>query len=119
MTQSLDLVEVRTGAYHDSGSLMQVSRAVAATAGVSAAQVAMATELNVEVLTGMGFRVPDDANVFVSAREPSPRMCAGRSAARGVTACIRAGSGAGGHAADLVAARRGATCPISVPGAMP
>ena len=47
-------VDVRRGAYHDSVTLMQVSKAVAATPGVSAVQVAMATELNVEVLTGMG-----------------------------------------------------------------
>lgn len=53
-------VEVRRGAYHDSVSLLQVSRTVAATDGVQAAQVAMATELNVEVLRGMGFEVPAD-----------------------------------------------------------
>lgn len=54
-------VELRRGAYHDSVSLMQVSRQVAATSGVVAAQVAMATELNVEVLTGMGFAIPPEA----------------------------------------------------------
>ncbi|GGL29826.1 FdrA family protein [Phycicoccus endophyticus] len=54
-------VELRPGAYHDSVSLLQVSRVVAGAAGVEAAQVAMATELNVEVLTGMGFLVPPDA----------------------------------------------------------
>lgn len=57
----IENVELRSGAYHDSVSLMQVSRAVAATPGVDAAQVAMATELNVDVLTGMGFTVPPDA----------------------------------------------------------
>ena len=54
-------VELRRGAYHDSVSLMQVSRAVAGTPGVTAAQVAMATELNVDVLRGMGFDVPAEA----------------------------------------------------------
>ena len=54
-------VELRRGAYHDSVSLMQVSRTVAGTPGVAAAQVAMATELNVDVLRGMGFDVPDEA----------------------------------------------------------
>ena len=49
-------VELRRGAYHDSVSLMQVSRAVAGTPGVAAAQVAMATELNVEVLARHGLR---------------------------------------------------------------
>ncbi|QGN59274.1 FdrA family protein [Nostocoides sp. HKS02] len=38
---------------------MQVSRQVAGAAGVSAAQVAMATELNLEVIGGMGFSVPE------------------------------------------------------------
>lgn len=54
-------VELRRGAYHDSVSLMQVSRSVAGAPGVQAAQVAMATELNVDVLRGMGFEVPVDA----------------------------------------------------------
>ena len=51
-------VEVRPGAYADSVTLLQVSRAVQATPGVVAAQVAMATGLNLEVLEGMGFDVP-------------------------------------------------------------
>ncbi|QKE85642.1 FdrA family protein [Arthrobacter sp. NEB 688] len=54
-------VELRRGAYHDSVSLMQVSRSVAGAPGVQAAQVAMATELNVDVLGQMGFEVPADA----------------------------------------------------------
>ncbi|KRE62140.1 FdrA family protein [Nostocoides sp. Soil756] len=54
-------VELRRGAYHDSVSLLQVSRAVAGAPGVEAAQVAMATELNVDVLRGMGFAVPEEA----------------------------------------------------------
>src|SRR4051794_1796938 len=54
-------VEVRPGAYHDSVTLLQVSRVVAEVDGVSAAQVAMATDLNVEVLRRMGFGVPADA----------------------------------------------------------
>ena len=45
---SRERVEVRPGAYHDSVTLLQVSRAVAGVEGVSAAQVAMATDLNVE-----------------------------------------------------------------------
>ena len=50
-------VEVRS-AYADSVTLLQVSREVATVPGVAAAQVAMATPLNLEVLTGMGFEVP-------------------------------------------------------------
>ena len=49
-----DHVEVRAGAYYDSVSLMQVSRQVASAAGVAAAQVAMATELNLEVIARHG-----------------------------------------------------------------
>jgi FdrA protein len=51
-------VEVRLGAYHDSVTLMQVSRDVGAVDGVSAAQVAMGTELNLDLLRGMGFDPP-------------------------------------------------------------
>jgi FdrA protein len=50
-------VEIRS-AYADSVALLQVSRQVAATPGVQAAQVAMGTPLNLEVLAGMGFDVP-------------------------------------------------------------
>lgn len=54
-------VDLRRGAYHDSVTLLQVSRTVADVVGVEAAQVAMTTELNVEVLTGMGFEIPEAA----------------------------------------------------------
>ena len=54
-------VELRSGAYADSVTLLQVSRAVQGVARVAAAQVAMATPLNVDVLTEMGFTVPAEA----------------------------------------------------------
>jgi len=54
-------VELRPGAYADSVTLLQVSRAVQGLDGVLAAQVAMATALNIEVLTEMGFDVPAEA----------------------------------------------------------
>jgi FdrA protein len=54
-------VEIRKGAYADSVTLLQVSRTVQGVDGVVAAQVAMATALNVEVLTEMGFEVPPEA----------------------------------------------------------
>lgn len=60
-TPSKDHVELRSGAYADSVTLLQVSRAVQAAPGVVAAQVAMATGLNLEVLEGMGFAVPDSS----------------------------------------------------------
>lgn len=52
-------VELRPGAYADSVALLQVSKDVAAVAGVVAAQVAMATELNLDVIEGMGFTIPE------------------------------------------------------------
>lgn len=54
-------VELRPGAYADSVTLLQVSRAVQGLEGVLAAQVAMATGLNIEVLTQMGFTIPPGA----------------------------------------------------------
>jgi FdrA protein len=56
-----DHVELRHGAYADSVTLLQVSRSVQDEPGVVAAQVAMATPLNLEVLTGMGFTLPEAA----------------------------------------------------------
>ncbi len=57
-TTGLTHVEVRSGAYADSVTLLQVSRQVAGTPGTLAAQVAMATPLNLEVLEQMGFTIP-------------------------------------------------------------
>jgi FdrA protein len=55
-------VELRPGAYADSVTLLQVSRTVQGLEKVAAAQVAMATPLNVDVLTEMGFEVPAEAS---------------------------------------------------------
>ncbi|TDD84799.1 FdrA family protein [Actinomadura rubrisoli] len=54
-------LEVRRGTYRDSVSLMEVSRSVTAVDGVDQALVAMATELNLALLDGMGFGSPDGA----------------------------------------------------------
>ena len=64
-----DHVTIRSGAYADSVALLQVSRDVQRVPGVVTAQVAMATPLNVEVLTGLGFELPagTDANDLVVA----------------------------------------------------
>lgn len=51
-------VEVRSGVYRDSVALMQLSRDLATLAGVEAAQVAMGTPLNLEMLTAMGLGAP-------------------------------------------------------------
>ncbi|MDP3892360.1 FdrA family protein [Nocardioides sp.] len=67
-------VELRSGAYADSVTLLQVSRDVAAAPGVLAAQVAMATPLNLEVLAQMGFEVPAASpnDMVVALRVSSP-----------------------------------------------
>ena len=51
-------VELRRGTYRDSVRLLQVSQAVGGLPGVSGAMVAMATDLNLELLAGMGFTPP-------------------------------------------------------------
>lgn len=73
-------VELRPGAYADSVTLLQVSRTVQGLSGVLAAQVAMATPLNVEVLAGMGFEVPAEAtpnDLVVALRLEAPDALAG------------------------------------------
>ena len=121
-------VELRRGAYHDSVSLMQVSRAVAATPGVVAAQVAMATELNVDVLRGMGFDVPEEArpnDLVVALRtETADAVEPGLAAVADALAALRATTDSGGgedavapRTLGSAAAREGATLAvISVPG---
>jgi FdrA protein len=52
-------IEVRRGSYVDSVALMQVSKRVASLDGVVSALVAMGTELNLELVEGMGFDVPE------------------------------------------------------------
>ncbi|MEQ4719909.1 FdrA family protein [Nonomuraea sp. B19D2] len=56
---SSDTVLVRKGTYHDSVSLMRISRALTEMSGVEAAMVAMATELNLGILRDLGFTLPD------------------------------------------------------------
>jgi FdrA protein len=58
MTRS---VEIRAGAYQDSVALMQISRELQAVPGVRSALVAMATELNLDLLDGMGFDRPESS----------------------------------------------------------
>ncbi|MDH3397665.1 MAG: FdrA family protein [Acidimicrobiia bacterium] len=72
----MDSVEVRRGTYHDSVRLMQASRALQQAQGVEEALVAMATDLNRELLAGMGFDVtvigeagPNDLIVAVRAAD--------------------------------------------------
>lgn len=55
------MVQVRPGAYTDSVSLMLISKEVGQLPEVRSALVAMATELNLELLVSMGFEAPADA----------------------------------------------------------
>jgi FdrA protein len=65
------LIDVRRGLYLDSVALMQISQVVARSPGVSAALVAMATELNLDLLAGLDFAVPEQvgpADLLVAIR---------------------------------------------------
>jgi FdrA protein len=66
-------VQVRPGAYQDSVSLMLVSRDLQSREGVESVLVAMATGLNLDLLTEMGFERPEagpnDMLVAVSAAD--------------------------------------------------
>lgn len=59
---SVERVVLRRGLYADSVTLMQLSREIATADGVQAALVAMATELNLDVLAGMGFTLPAESD---------------------------------------------------------
>jgi FdrA protein len=61
VTEGKELVEVRSGAYHDSVTLMRAGRRVAERPGVRAAMTAMATPVNLDLLAGMGFTPPPGA----------------------------------------------------------
>jgi len=50
-------VDVHRGRYADSVALMQLSQQLSAADGVLTAQIAMATELNLEVLSALGFSI--------------------------------------------------------------
>jgi FdrA protein len=125
-----DHVELRTGAYADSVTLLQVSRRVADVEGVTAAQVAMGTPLNVEVLTGMGFDVPAEATpqhlvVAVRLADPgSPGAALDRALAAVADGLATTGATAAGPreeapprtTASALRAAPGALALVSVPG---
>lgn len=89
-------VEVRPGTYHDSVTLMQVSQAVQGEDGVGSALVAMATQLNLDLLAGMGFEPPaaspNDLVVGVTAADDG---ALGRALARVESALTARPSGSG------------------------
>jgi FdrA protein len=120
-------VEVRRGAYHDSVTLLQVSRTVAEVEGVTAAQVAMATDLNVEVLRRMSFDVPAEAgpnDLVVAVRAVDDDALAAADAAVARELAGRRGASGGGASPTErprttgAAARAGAAtlAVVSVPG---
>ena len=122
-------VELRPGAFADSVTLLQVSRTVQGLPGVAAAQVAMATALNLEVLAGMGFDIPTEAtpnDMVVALRldDPGALDAALAGVAQALADAGRRPTGSGG---DLAPARTSgaalretgddAVVLISVPGA--
>jgi FdrA protein len=89
-------VEVRRGSYHDSVTLLQISRDVTALGGVDDAVVAMGTELNIGIISDLGFdrdavgdAGPNDLIVAVRASD-------GDAVAAAVAAIDRALTDAGG-----------------------
>ncbi|SDH43154.1 FdrA family protein [Nonomuraea jiangxiensis] len=69
-----ELVLVRRGAYHDSVTLMRISRALTEMPGVSAAMVAMATDLNLSVIRDLGFPAPEagPGDLLIALRAEAP-----------------------------------------------
>jgi FdrA protein len=120
-------VDVRRGSYHDSVTLLQVSRDVAALDGVADAVVAMATELNLGILADLGFASPDatpnDLVVAVRADDAAAVEAAVAAVDRALATTGDAGAGGGDFAAPpprtvAGAARRAPAdlALISVPG---
>jgi FdrA protein len=116
------VVELRSGSYHDSVALMQVSAAVSATAGVQAALVAMATALNLELLTDMGFAVPEQASpdelvVAVRAADEDGVRAALAAADAALAAVGRRGTDPSGGASTTAPPRTVAAAAARTPGA--
>jgi FdrA protein len=119
-------VEARPGAYADSVTLMRVSAQVRRANGVQAALIAMATELNLDLLLGMGFQPPlgvqaDHLLIAVRAADGTALS----SALAAVDAALSAAPADGPYAAQPLSPRTTATAVrargpglalISVPG---
>ncbi|MEP6815656.1 MAG: FdrA family protein [Marmoricola sp.] len=90
-------VELRPGAYADSVTLLQVSRAVQGVDGVDTAQVAMATPLNLDVLAQMGFTLPDstpnDMVVAIRLTDPDALDAALAGVEQALTRSVQRGEG--------------------------
>ncbi|WP_329429374.1 FdrA family protein [Streptosporangium sp. NBC_01495] len=126
---STDVVRTRTGVYHDSVSLMRVSRAATALSGVEVAVVAMATELNLGIAAELGFDLPQagPADLLIALRGEADALEAASAELDGLLAALSApsaGGGGGGGGAErpprtvrAAARERAATLAlVSVPG---
>jgi len=74
-------VEVRPGTYRDSVTLMRISRDLTTTPGVDHAMIAMATGLNRDLVTRLGFTVPDGAgpdDLLIAVRGGETALAAAR-----------------------------------------
>jgi FdrA protein len=102
---SAEHVEARLGAYADSVALMRVSADVRQAEGVDAALIAMATELNLDMLAAMGFRSPPDAgpnHLLIAVRASDDAALTGALATVDMALSARAlsaGHGAGNYGA--------------------
>ncbi|WP_436762127.1 FdrA family protein [Streptosporangium sp. V21-05] len=95
---STDVVRTRTGVYHDSVSLMRVSRTAAALPGVEVAVVAMATELNLGIAAELGFGLPQagPADLLIALRGEADALDAASTELDGLLAALSAPSASGG-----------------------
>ncbi|GAA2579040.1 acyl-CoA synthetase FdrA [Actinomadura fulvescens] len=102
-------MEVRPGAYHDSVTLMRVSRRLADRPGVADAMVAMATELNRDLLGQLGFEVPDGTgpgDLVVAIRAADGAFDEARQALDGLLSeTARSASASGENGRDAAPAR--------------
>lgn len=121
-------VDVRSGAYYDSVSLMQVSGTVRGTPGVSDAMIGMGTDLNVGMIRDLDFEVADTVtpnDLIVAMRaDDEAALSAGLAALEDALAALKAAgrlaTGTGGVAAPprtmAAAADQANLALISVPG---
>lgn len=119
------MVRTRTGVYHDSVSLMRISRAAGALPGVEVAVVAMATELNLGIAAELGFALPPaaPADLLIALRGEADALEAASAELDGLLAALSTPSAAGGTAerpprtVRAAARERAATLAlVSVPG---
>jgi FdrA protein len=116
---SAEHVEARSGAYADSVTLMRVSADVRQADGVQAALIAMATELNVDLLQAMGFSPPADAepnNLLIAVRAGSDAALSGALAVVEATLSARPAGGRSGVSATPAPRTTAAAVRASGPG---